>query len=78
MMNVLHPIKSLIKAVINVLIEEALEELPELKQQGLNILKAHKDEFIEDVKNRIKVEVQCFLGKKINQAKEKIIKVTEN
>ena len=77
-LNFLNPLKTFIKAVITILIEEALEELPELKQQGLNILKEHKEEFLEDVKNRIKIEVQNFIAKKINQKKQKIIDITKN
>lgn len=77
-MNILHPIKTFIKAVITILIQEALEELPELKQQGINILNSHKDEFIEDVKVRVKAEVQNFISKKVNQAKEKIVNITHN
>lgn len=77
-MNILHPIRTFIKAVITILIQEALEELPELKQQGINILNSHKDEFIEDVKVRVKAEVQSFIAKKVNQAKEKIVNITHN
>ena len=77
-MNILHPIRTFIKAVITILIQEALEELPELKQQGINILNNHKDEFIEDVKVRVKAEVQNFIAKKVNQAKEKIVNITHN
>ena len=77
-MNILHPIRIFIKAVITILIQEALEELPELKQQGINILNNHKDEFIEDVKVRVKAEVQNFIAKKVNQAKEKIVNITHN
>lgn len=77
-LNFLNPLKTFIKAVITILIEEALEELPELKQQGLNILKEHKDEFLEDIKTRIKIEVQNFIAKKINQKKQKIVNITDN
>lgn len=77
-MNILHPIRTFIKAVITILIQEALEELPELKQQGINILNSRKDEFIEDVKVRVKAEVQSFIAKKVNQAKEKIVNITHN
>lgn len=77
-LNFLNPLKTFIKAVITILIEEALEELPELKQQGLNILKDHKDEFLEDIKTRIKIEVQNFIAKKINQKKQKIVNITDN
>lgn len=77
-LNFLNPLKTFIKAVLTIIIEEALEELPELKQQGLNILKEHKDEFLEDIKTRIKIEVQNFIAKKINQKKQKIVNITDN
>lgn len=77
-LNFLNPLKTFIKTVLTIIIEEALEELPELKQQGLNILKEHKDEFLEDVKNRIKIEVQNFITQKINQKKQKIVNITDN
>ena len=71
-------LKCIRRMIIKRLIHEALEELPELKAQGINLIKAHKDEFLEHVKNQIKIAVQNFIAKKVNQAKEKIVKITEN
>lgn len=71
-------LKCIRRMIIKRLIREALEELPELKAQGINLIKAHKDEFLEHVKNQIKIAVQNFIAKKVNQAKEKIVKITEN
>lgn len=71
-------LKCIRRMIIKRLIREALEELPELKAQGINLIKAHKDEFLEHVKNQIKIAVQNFIAKKVNQAREKIVKITEN
>ena len=77
-MNILHPIKNLKRVVINHLIDEALEEIPNLKQAGLNYLDAHKEEFLEFIFAKIKCAVKEFVAKKLDNAKEKIVKVTEN
>lgn len=77
-MNILHPIKNLKRVVINHLIHEALEELPTLKQQGLNYLETHKEEFIAYILEKIKCAIKDFLAKKVNQAKDKVVKITEN
>lgn len=77
-MNILHPIKNLKRVVINHLINEALEELPTLKQQGLNYLNSHKEEFIAFILEKIKCAIKDFIAKKVNQAKDKVIKITEN
>lgn len=77
-LNFLNPLETFIKAVLTIIIEEALEELPELKQQGLNYLDSHKEEFIAYILEKIKCAIKDFIAKKINQAKEKVIKITEN
>lgn len=71
-------LKIIKKVIIKRLIQEALEELPELKQQGLNYLETHKEEFITYILEKIKCAIKDFLAKKVNQAKEKIIKITKN
>lgn len=76
-MFILHPIKSIKKALLKKLINEALDELPALKAQGLNYLKAHKDEFITEVKNHIKTAVKAFIEKKSNEAKLKLLNATQ-
>lgn len=71
-------LKCIRKAIIKRLIREALEELPELKTQGINYLNSHKEEFLEFVFIKIKCAIKDFVVKKINQAKEKIIKISDN
>lgn len=65
-------------AVINKLITEALEELPEIKKKGLNYLDSHKDEFVDFIFEKIKIAIKDFIAKKVNQAKDKIVKMTDS
>lgn len=77
-MNILHPIKNLKVLVVKKFIEEALEELPNLKQMALLYIESHKDEFLDFIFLKIKAAIKDFITKKIDKEKEKIIKVTEN
>ena len=77
-MNILHPIKNLKRVVINHLINEALEDVPNLKQAGLNYLDTHKEEFLEFVFAKIKCAVKEFIVKKLDKAKARIVKQTES
>lgn len=71
-----HPIKAFNKKILQNLIKEALEHLPELKEIGLNFLKEHKDEFLETVKDAIVRAVKSYLNRKLGKAKEKIVEIT--
>ena len=74
----IHPIKSLHNLILKNFIKDALEHLPDLKQQGLNYLKAHSDEILETVKKAIISAVKGFIEKKRQEAKAKIVEFTTN
>ena len=78
MINLLHPIKSLNELILKNFIKDALDKLPELKQQGLNYLKEHKDEILEAVKKAIISAVKKFIESKTKDAKAKIVEITSN
>lgn len=69
-------LKMVKKAILKRLIREAIEEMPEIKKQALNLYEAHKDEVIQQVKNHVKIAIQNFVVKKIDSAKVKIVKIT--
>lgn len=73
-----HPVRAFNKHLLKGIIKEALEQLPELKQKGLNILKEHKDEFIAAIKEAILNAVEKFIDKIINKEKAKIVETTGN
>lgn len=77
-MSILHPVKTIRRAIIRHLIKEALEELPALKALGKSFLKDHADEFISEIKDYTKTAVKSFIHKKLNQAKTKLIKTTDS
>lgn len=68
-MKFLHPIKTLTKAIVKRLIKEAIEEMPEIKKQALNLYEEHKDELFLQVKNHVKTAIQNFIVKKLDQKK---------
>lgn len=68
-MKFIHPIKTLTKAIVKRLIKEAIEEMPEIKKQALNLYEEHKDELFQQVKNHIKTAIQNFIVKKLDQKK---------
>lgn len=76
--NILHPVKAIKEAVLKNIIKDLLDKLPELKQQGLNYLKEHKDEILEAVKKAIISAVKKFIESKTKEAKAKIVEITGN
>lgn len=74
----IHPIKALNNLILKNFIKDALENLPELKKQGLNYLKDHKDEILETVKKAIISAVKKFIETKTKEAKAKIVDLTSS
>lgn len=74
----LHPIKAINNLILKNFIKDVLEHLPELKQQGLNYLKEHKDEILEAVKKAIISAVKKFIEQKTKETKTKIVELSSN
>jgi hypothetical protein len=76
--NILHPVKAIKNAILKNFIKDALEKLPELKAQGLNYLKEHKDEILETVKKAIIAALKKFIEQKKKETKAKIVELSAN